>query len=136
MSPTTEQISTIDALTTAAQQFDALSKEVKKLEKERKALSESIQEALRSGLGVPSPEGNYSAQLANGGVVLDEKRVTYNPIENQTIPFFKSKGMTYCVVEAVNRDAMNKAIKEAVLTPEEVKENFTTTEAHTIKVVK
>lgn len=134
--PTDVKVTTIDELTTAATEFDAIKKQVKKLEKRREELADAIKDGLKNGLGVQSPEGNYSAQLTDGQIVLDEKRVTYYPVDNKTIPFFKSKGLDRCIVEAVDRDEMNKAIKEGTFSKEELEVNFDAKEAHVIKVVK
>lgn len=136
MTQTEQQVpTTIDDLTAVATEFDTISKEVKKLEKRRKALSASLQQALSEGLGVQSPEGNYSAHLTNGSVLMDEKRVTYNPIEDRTIPFFKAKGLNNAIVEAVDREEMNKSIKGGLFTPEELKDNFDKKEVHVVSVV-
>lgn len=136
MTQTEMTIQTVDDLTKVSEEFDTITKEVKRLEKRRTALSDSIKAALSEGLGVQSPEGNYSAHLSNGAIVMDEKRVTYNPIDNRTIPFFKSKGLGSAIVEAVDRDEMNKALKAGTFSVEEIKENFTVKETHVIKVVK
>jgi hypothetical protein len=133
---TPDVISTIDELSTAAEEYKVVAKEAEKFEKRRKALSEQIKAGLRNGLGVQSPEGSFSAQLIGGGVVLCERKVRYDPIDNTTIPFFKSKGMKELVTEAIDRDEMNKAIKEGRFTGDELAANIKTVEIFSVKVVK
>lgn len=136
---TVNKLKTVQELDEAAKNFSEAKKELKTLKAKYAKLSDSIIASLQDdeiGLGQKTAEGNYSAKLPDGSVVIAEKKTRYDPIEDKTIPFFGNKGLMDKLTKTViDRDETNAAIRDGVLTEDEVKDNFDKQEIYSVKVV-